>query len=250
MNMNAQTKQPFPLWALLLTIAGIIVLCSLGTWQLQRLAWKTELIEKLDQLYALDAASTILTDKDLQQARRGDEADMARGTISGIYHFDKDIRLIPFMKDGQPGAHMITPLALPDGSVLLVNRGWVPQDWVNPLAGQQIAVRLQGLVHQPDEPNAFTPENAPQDGQWFWLDFESIGAHFDLVRIHPLILRAETETLMSAQHLTGSYPQTLSERIQPNNNHAQYAAFWFCMAAALLIIFVIRFRLDLIKART
>ena len=48
-----------PVWGTILTVIGVVVLCTLGTWQLDRLAWKKDLIAKLDAAYASNQAGAL-----------------------------------------------------------------------------------------------------------------------------------------------------------------------------------------------
>jgi len=45
-------RRKLPFWATFLTLIGVIILCALGTWQVKRLAWKNDIVQKLHTAYA------------------------------------------------------------------------------------------------------------------------------------------------------------------------------------------------------
>ena len=117
-----------PLFATLLTLIGISILCALGAWQLQRLEWKKNLLATVEtqnaQEFKLFAPEQITP-----------ENAHLNGEIEGKFLYDKEIALGPRLLkspsglDSQYGAHIITPLKLEDGQILLINRGWAPKDY-------------------------------------------------------------------------------------------------------------------------
>lgn len=231
MTDTPKTRAPFPLWATLFTLIGIAILCSLGTWQLYRLEWKNNLQNSLQASLNKDLTESLLTPADLDP-----QALFQRGLLNGVYLFDKQIRLKPRVHEGQVGSHLITPLALSDGSVLLVNRGWIPQNREAVRKGQE-QVQAGGLLYHPDPPNAFTPENRPQAGEWFWLDTVAIEQHTDLVKIRSRVMALEQDTLKAGPDM----PVKSAAQPHLRNNHLYYAVFWFTMAGVLALIYVIRF---------
>ncbi|MCC7305864.1 MAG: SURF1 family protein [Alphaproteobacteria bacterium] len=220
-----------PLFATLLTVAGVIVLCALGTWQLQRLEWKTKILDHLGAEYAKDAASIAIAPADLEQ-----NFDFRRGTLHGTYEFDKQIMIGPRRHDNLPGYHVITPYRLEDGSHILVNRGWVPEDWKffdekNP--PQRPAT---GLLRRPDPGNPFTPDNDPAKDQWYHLVPAEIAAAKGIENIYSYVLYREP-----ADAADSNYPLAEATKPEIDNNHLQYAIFWFTMAGVLVVIYILRF---------
>lgn len=225
-------KQRFPIIATLLTLAAIGVLCGLGVWQMERLKVKEKMIAKLEAEYALNAAERLLSPADLSQ-----NFEYRRGTVSGRYLFDKQVFVGPRPYDNMPGFHVLTPLQLSDGSVLLVNRGWVSQHWPqeNQESHTDSLVTLTGLARTPPEGNPFTPPNVPDKDQWYRPDPVEIGKAMNLGTVYPYIFYPEKGESVD------EYPLSVDERPDIPNNHFLYALFWFSMAGALGVIYILRF---------
>jgi surfeit locus 1 family protein len=92
----------------------------LGVWQLDRLAQRRARNAQLAARLALPP---------LQVAGRSITADSARQrrvVARGVYDFARE-RVWPGRSlEGTPGVALVTPLRLPDGSEVFVDRGWVP----------------------------------------------------------------------------------------------------------------------------
>jgi len=104
--------------------AGALLIAAaclrLGVWQLDRLAQRRDRNAQLAARLALPP---------LQVATRNISADSARQrrvVARGRYDFARE-RVWPGRSfEGTPGVALVTPLRLPDGSEVLVDRGWVP----------------------------------------------------------------------------------------------------------------------------
>ena len=220
-----------PASATILTTAAVIILCALGTWQIQRLAWKNEIIEQLDAAYANQGKAIDIS--------KMQDRDYAYGQITGIFRFDKSLAFgHRVSKDSVAGHSLVTPLETNQGT-LLVNLGFNPNKRTlseHPLkAYQGQEVTFSGLLRPPSW-NLFTPENDPQKDSWYRYDVEQIASINGLENPIPYILYADS----ASPQLSYGYPD--NERWYPNNNHAQYAFFWFTLAATLIIIFILRFK--------
>lgn len=104
----------------IVALAVAIVCVRLGVWQLDRLGQRRA-------KNAVVAARLALPPIEL--GGRGIPADSAlqrRIVVRGVYDFARE-RVRPGRSfDGTPGVALVTPLRLPDGSAVLVDRGWVP----------------------------------------------------------------------------------------------------------------------------
>jgi surfeit locus 1 family protein len=226
-------KKP-PFWATIFMFPGLIVLCSLGTWQVKRLAWKTELLTQIDAIYAAEPER--LGREQLFQ-ESPEPVFIARGTVRGRYVYSKEIMIQPRTHNGKTGYHVITPFALEDGGGLLVNRGWVPRDWKNTKSDKQKKKTITGVLRRPERANLFVPGNDPDNNQWYRLDVEEIIRHHDLKYMSPYVFYAETLEENS------EFPIPHDKNWRPRNSHLQYAFFWFSMAGLLVLIYILRFLL-------
>lgn len=229
-----------PLFASLFTAAGIVILLSLGFWQIERLEWKENLLSEINS--KLTAEPEILGRDDFENS----ENRFKKGIIYGNLLYDKEIALGPRTYDGRPGNHIYTPLELRGGGTILVNRGWAPLDYEigstpdpQPDLEGNAEIALLGIVRKPPKGNSFTPDNAPEKGQWYQINFEQIEAVKNLPDLAPMIFALYEE---SAGDIA-LYPAPQALDLKISNNHLYYAVFWFTMAGVLFVIYVLRFAL-------
>ena len=220
-----------PFWATFFTLAGLCVLIALGTWQLQRLEWKEGLLHKIESRSAEEFTA-------FKTADFVPENEFSKGEITGRFLNDKEFLITPRTHDGKPGMHVITPFQMQGSStVILVNRGWTALDQTFEPANSSI-VDVAGMVRTVPEPNIFTPNNTPEQDSWYWVDLEAVKIAKDIQNLAPVMLY-EID-LTEGAHGT-IYPDPNALQIHLNNNHLQYAFFWFAMAGVLLIVYGLRF---------
>jgi surfeit locus 1 family protein len=217
-----------PLLPTFFTLLGVFILCSLGTWQVQRLEWKQAILQKLDDAYAGEHTQK------LDFSDMGED-DFRYGRAEGLFQSDKALLLGPRTRDNKTGADLIVPLKLKQGT-LLVNMGWTDGKLeslpIHHLRGKK--VWFEGLARRAHW-NAFTPENNPDADLWYRPDIAEIVLAKDLDSPLPFFLFADR----ASHKFDASFPN--NKRWAPPNDHLQYAIFWFTMAGALLVIYALRF---------
>jgi surfeit locus 1 family protein len=144
----------------------------------------------------------------------------------------------------------VTPLQRGDGTVLLVDRGFVPTDRKAPetrpageLAGP---VRVTGLVRIAAEgkPSWFTPDNDPARNSWFYVDIAAMAKAAGIAGpVLPFYVAAD------ASPNPGGLPQGGRSVTDLPNNHLQYAITWYALALALIAIYI-RFARRLVGERS
>lgn len=208
--------------------AGILILCALGIWQLERLAWKEALIAAIDGRAGHPA---IAYDGGAIAADR----DFTRATVTGTYVPEATLFLMATFEGG-PGWQAVTPFLIDGNTVLLVDRGALDEAGRAAVmaATPRGPLRLEGILRRHDEPRpAFAPDNDAAANRWYWWDLKAMQAAVHL----PQATRTAGAVL---QLLPGPDPRALP-RAQPptanlHNNHLQYAITWFSLAAALALI--------------
>ena len=129
MRGNAIRPDRFPWAAVILGLAGIAVLIGLGTWQVNRLAWKEALLAAIDE--RIHSAPRTLAEVELQFTQFGD-VDYEPVAVSGTFDHGGEQHFLATY-EGQSGFYVYTPLALADGRSIFVNRGFVPYDDKDPV---------------------------------------------------------------------------------------------------------------------
>jgi len=212
-----------------LTIACALLfaaLCGLGIWQLERLQWKLALIARVNSHMA--AAPLLLSQIMTLQA---DEAQYRRVSLKG--RFDHAREAYVFTTDeGAAVYHVLTPFTTDDGKVVMVDRGEVPKEKLDPatrLAGNVAGkVQVTGVWRVPDAPGAFTPPPDPGKRIWYARDLAGIAAADHLVLAAPVVVEAD------AAANPGGWPKGGRTVVSFRNQHLSYAVTWFGLALGLL----------------
>jgi surfeit locus 1 family protein len=217
-------------WPSLFALGGIVVLLGLGSWQVQRLFWKEQLIA---ERHAALAAAPVDVPDTLDDARALEYHPV---TARGTFLPDHELFLGATDADGHLGYHVIEPLHLASGAVLLVDRGYVPEDKKLPAtrsAGEpQGEVTITGLLRLAPKakPHWFLPANNAERNYWFWVDIPAMAAAAHLDRVLPFYVDADKTPNPGGWPVGGQMPLDLP------NNHLQYAITWYALAVALAVI--------------
>ena len=218
-----------------LTVAAVVgtaILLALGTWQVQRLAWKTDLIARAQ---ARAAEVPVAVEQALADPGT---ADYRPVTATGRYRHDAALSMGTAAWQGEVGARLITPLELTDGRTLLVERGWLPTGQLPPavpaVLQPQGEVRLEGKLRdrRDDRAGLFTPDNRPAERRWFWYDWPALGEAIG-GPAEPFVLT------LDASDTGGELPRPMPLRVDLPNNHLGYAITWYGLAAALVAVYLV-----------
>lgn len=227
-----------PLAASVVTVCGVSILCGLGTWQVNRLAEKEAFLKQIE-------LETQKPPAPLQFQDLSEKNLFRRGSLNGHWLADRTVALIPRTYEGVPGAHLYAPLKLAEGQIVMVNRGWAPNNFSETALPLGL-ITVYGEILSWPQPNPFTPANPEAKSKkpyrhWYRLDKPALKTLFpDGEIIAPVILRAENpqEHPNSKQEVR---PITQATKVEISNNHEAYAAFWYGMAVILSAVFLLRF---------
>lgn len=223
------------LWPTLFTIPALIALVVLGLWQVQRLHWKADLIEKLQTRSTSAAVAPPGPSDDLAKF------EFQRVAVTGRFRHDRELYLVGRSLRGSPGFHVMTPLERTDGApAVMVNRGWVPFDKQDPAkrAEGQVAgpVTIEGIVRLQRPPGWFTPDDDPKKNNWFTVNSEKMAQETGVP------LAGGFYVVADMSDTPGNFPVGRQWRLDIRNNHLEYAITWFALAAALLVIYLLYHR--------
>lgn len=213
-------------WGLVaLCLFGTLLFTSLGIWQVERLAWKRDLIARVEtRLHEPPVAVPSQRDWVVFDSR---EAEYRRVQVRGVFLHDRET-LIDALTERGPGAWVFTPLQTADG-VILVNRGFVPPEHRG--AGARTAgqvrgdVTLTGLLRSSEPGGRILRPNDPAADRWFSRDVAAIAQVRGLVGVAPFFIDAD------ATPNPGGSPLGGMTVVRFRNAHLAYAATWFGLAA-------------------
>lgn len=225
----------FPWLLTVLAVVAMAVLLSLGTWQVQRLAWKEALVATIDARVA--APPKPLSEIEASNAA-GDDIDYQPVEASGEFvHADEQFYFATH--DGQSGWFVYTPLALGGGRFVFVNRGFVPydrKDQATRLPGQiagKVAVQGLARVAPTEKPSSILPDNDPAKNVYYWKDLHAMEAQAGLAPASVLPFFIDAGPAANP----GGLPVGGVTIVSLPNNHLQYAVTWYGLAAALAGVF-------------
>jgi surfeit locus 1 family protein len=238
--VNAREKRGGLLLPGVFALAGFAVLFALGTWQIERKAWKEELIEVLRQRAA--AAPVALPTHEFWATPKSASYEFRRFTFRAEFHHTQEAfvytagsALRPDISG--PGYWVFTPAKLPDGSMVIVNRGFVPQDRLDTHTrgeGQVLeAVDIVGALRWPEPRGWFTPKDDPAGNVWYVRDHRAMAAAKGWGEVEPFYIDQESPAP------PGGLPKVGPLSVQLRNEHLQYALTWYGLAAVLVVVFTI-----------
>ncbi len=219
-------------------LLAFAMLVGLGTWQIQRKAWKEQLIATLtERLQAppvplpAPAAWPTLDQASNEYRRVTFEAEFETAKEALVFATASAFR--PDVK-GQ-GFWIFAPARLPDGSVVAVNRGFTPaaEAMTPPNRGNPGIVAITGAIRWPEASHWFTPKPNPAENMWFVRDPISIAAAKGWGATAPFYVEQESPVP------PGGWPQPGKLVPSLTDNHLQYAVTWFGLALVLAVVFIV-----------
>jgi surfeit locus 1 family protein len=223
----------------ILTVVGVGVLCLLGSWQLQRMVEKHAFIERL-QAQAGGAPSTIPAAAEWPKLDPS-RLDLQRVEARGSYLDNGIAGVRTTIAAGPPGTRQLAGFGrwvfqgfrLEDGSTILVNRGFVPEERYAGIVPASGPATIAGFLRAPEARNSFTPADLPAGREFYTRDPAAIAASLGLPGA-PFYLEAERR----GDGMTPPAGVDVKELIaRIPDNHLQYAVTWFGLALTLIGVF-------------
>jgi surfeit locus 1 family protein len=228
--------------AIVVTLAALffVLFVALGSWQVQRRAWKLDLIARVEQRVHAPASPAPGLSEWPGVTPAADEYRhvTATGTL-----LDGSQTLVQAVTDLGAGYWVLTPLREVDGSVVLVNRGFVGADdrgRVRPGSGAAqpaaSASTVTGLLRMTEPGGAFLRHNNPAANRWYSRDVQAIAAARGLSHVAPYFIDAEApphdgDTPEAAAATGASVAPTPGLTvIHFHNSHLVYAITWYTLA--------------------
>jgi surfeit locus 1 family protein len=219
-------------------LLAFLVLIGLGTWQLERKVWKEGLIAALDAQLA--APPIVLPPRAAWPSLDQQMAEYRRVTLTVAFDNAKEALVFAaptaFRPDVKsPGYWVFTPARLPDGAVVMINRGFVPESRQDPITRPEGQLsgphQIVGVMRWPEERHWFTPNDEPAHNLWFARDPHAIAAVKGVGAVAPFYVEQESPAP------PGGLPQPGKLVVKLPDNHLQYALTWYGLAIVLMITF-------------
>ena len=198
-------------------IIGIVILVSLGNWQMRRLEWKEDILAQID---ARIAADPVALPEDIDPDADRYLAVTAEGRMT-----TEELHVYASSKATGAIYRVVAAFELADGRRIMVDRGWIkPEDKAS--ARDELDVRVEGNLHWPEERDSYTPENDLAANIWFARDVDAMAAALNTAPI--LIVARKTSQINPA---VTPLPVT---RTGIPNDHLNYAVTWYGLALVWL----------------
>jgi len=230
---RARRRWPWRLAVLIAALVLFAVFVQLGNWQVARLAWKRDLIARVDA--RVHAAPVAAPGADVWPAfahtsARSDH-EYLRVTVSGRFLYQHQTRVQATTILGA-GYWVLTPLLRENGEIVWVNRGFVPPQWRDESAPSEDAVPITGLLRVSEPHGAFLRKNKPASGRWHSRDIAMLTTARNLPpsRTAPYFIDAAADDNV----VDNSTPTPGLTVIRFANNHLVYAITWYGLALGLL----------------
>jgi len=206
------------LFPLILGVAGCGVLISLGLWQVERLAWKEDVLVGINARLA--AAPAPLTTEVSESTN-----EYTRVTVSGT-PTGEELHVLVSGTEAGTGYRVISKMQTPLGAVL-VDQGLLALE--NKAAAPLIApMEITGTLIWPDDQNSSTPDPDIAANIWFARNVDTMSAALDTL---PLMIVSTTSTPADPR-LTALPVNTATIK----NDHFEYAVTWFLLALVWAIM--------------
>lgn len=236
-----------------------IVSFGLGTWQVQRLRWKTDLISQAEDRLSLPPLPLPGTLN--AEVASSHEFDYRRVLVRGTFRHDQEMYVGPRMRDEQEGYFVLTPLERPDGaSKLLVKRGWIAKRFLDrdtrPLSMPEGEVEVECLLRKTPEKGMFTPDAPPIDSpHYVFLDVNDMAQK---TGCQPILLEELLDPTLPTKQLTQHEYQQKSQdgalsveqmvrygvpvgvtgKVELRNTHFQYILTWYGLSVFTTLMLV------------
>ena len=226
--------------ATIFAVVGVAILIGFGVWQLDRRIWKENLVLTVTTRVARPPADLPpranwerLVPEGNEYARVAFPAEFLEGQEALVYTNGSPFR--PDIKG--TGYWVFAPARLAGGSIVLINRGFVPLDRKDLGTRAEGAPRgivdIVGVMRWPETRGLFTPADDPKGNVWYLRDPKAMAEAHKWATVAPFYIEQESPVP------PGGWPLPGKLHVELPNNHLGYALTWFGLALALAGVYVV-----------
>jgi surfeit locus 1 family protein len=219
-------------WVLLAAAALCALFLAMGTWQVQRLFWKKDLIARVQQRVQAPPAAAPSPGDWPRITAAPQDFEYRRLQLQGVFRHD-DETLVQAATTLGAGFWVLTPLVQADGTTVFVNRGFVPPAQRDParrgVAAPVGPVTVVGLLRLTEPRGGFLRDNDPAANRWHSRDIAAIAQARGLPpeRVAPYFVDAVAPATGA---VAGQWPVPGLTVLHFTDNHLVYALTWYALA--------------------
>jgi surfeit locus 1 family protein len=212
----------FLVFAMLVVTAGFL---ALGVWQIERLHWKLDLIARVDA--RVHAEPVPPPGPSAWPTINANDDEYLHVRLDGTLLNDNETQVYA-VTDLGPGFWVLTPLKAADGTITMINRGFVPTEKRAPetRTASEVSgpVTITGLLRMTEPKGTLLRSNVPADERWYSRDVAAMASARHLDNVAPYFIDAD------GTPNPGGVPTGGLTQIVFPNSHLVYAFTWFGMA--------------------
>jgi len=214
---------------------------ALGSWQVDRLKWKVNLIDELEE--KLRREPMVLPPRINVSVLPN--FIYRKVVMRGKWDHQHTVLIGPRVRDGTSGYHLITPLIRSDGSTVLVDRGFISQEFADVAKrpkDSDLEVEVKGMLRTSQVRNAFTPDNHPEKGEWFWVDVDALAEYAggEKAGVQPVFIEElfEGHSGDATRRLKQGIAIGKTPIVEVRNSHMSYVVTWYSLSAFTTFMFL------------
>lgn len=208
------------------------VFCALGTWQVYRLDYKLDLIDRVESRAHAQPVNAPAQPEWPAVSRETHEYLNVKVQGELLPRYTTRVQATTALGAGH---WLMTPLRSVGGEIVWVNRGYIPLDQPDPMSAEntQGQFEVRGLLRISEADGAFLRENDPAGNRWYSRDITALSTHHGLQPAAPYFIDAGTPRNLG-EEITGFTPKTYPVDgltvIKFHNSHLVYAITWYALA--------------------
>lgn len=208
------------------------VFFALGTWQVYRLDYKLDLIERVEsRIHAAPVDAPAAADWPTVGRETHEYLNVK---VQGEFLPQYTTRVQATTLLGA-GHWVLTPLRQATGDIVWINRGYIPVNGVDPMTAEntQGQFEVRGLLRISETGGSFLRKNDPAGNRWYSRDIEALSQYHKLHAVAPYFIDAGTPRNLG-EEITGftpkAYPVDGLTVIKFHNSHLVYTLTWYALA--------------------
>lgn len=228
-----------------LILGAFVTLLGLGTWQMQRLAWKEDLIAQAETrptlppipLHELVEEAGLVPLPTYAEDEGSDDVVAYRRALLVGQFIAEPVRVFTTLSDPNgpyegPGYWMMQPFETDGGQLVFVNRGFIPFELAPDALVRDAPsgiISFEGLVRPDDRPDRFTPDPDYEQGLLYRRSVTQMMQATGVGAALPI-------TVDMPASAVGGLPQAGETKFNFSNRHLEYMLTWYGLAAVLLAV--------------